>query len=314
MCYTYIMKKTEEELNVNGFKHYRKIIRLGKEEVEGILEGTVHVQEKIDGANTSIWLNEQGELKMGSRTRILGDEEFNGFVPYVKAHEGIKSFFEAHPTWRLYGEWLVRHTIAYKETFYKKWYMFDIWDGEKYISTTEVQAIGELFKINTVPYHGAFTSPTIAQLNEFVGKTTFGDRGEGVVLKNFDFINGFGDREFAKIVTESFKEDNGITFGGNNKHSDTYHEMYVVNKYMTLTRVKKIMDKVQPEINKKLDMEHIPRIIHTAYHDMITEEIWDIQNDVPALDFKALKRVATKKAKQIFVDIINEDVSVADQK
>lgn len=305
-------KKTPEELNVNGFRHYGKVHRLGKEEVEGILEGTVHIQEKVDGANTSIWLDENGELKMGSRTRILGAEEFNGFVPYVKAHEGIKKLLADNPGMRLYGEWLVRHTISYKETAYKKWYMFDIWDGEKYWTSNSVQSIALLYQIESVPYHGAFINPTIEQIQEFVGKTEFGDRGEGVVLKNLEFVNTFGDMEYAKIVTESFKEDNGITFGGNNKHSDTYHEMYVVNKYMTFTRVKKIMDKIQPEINKKLDMEHIPRIMNTAYHDMLVEEIWAIVKDVPALDFKALHRCATKKAKQIFVDIINDNISVAD--
>lgn len=306
------MKKTEEELNINGFRHYGKVHRLGKEEVEGILEGTCHIQEKVDGANTSIWIDESGELKMGSRTRILGDESFNGFVPYVKTHEGIMGLLKRYPGIRLYGEWLVRHTIAYKETAYKKWYMFDVWDGEKYWTAEQIQAAGELFNIETVPYHGVFVNPTIEQIQSFVGKTSFGDRGEGVVIKNVDFVNKFGEVHFAKVVTESFKEDNGITFGGNNKHSDTYHEMYVVNKYMTFTRVKKIMDKLQPEINKKLDMEHIPRIMNTAYHDMITEEIWEIVKDVPALDFKALHRVATKKAKQIFVDILNDDISVAD--
>ena len=41
------------------FKKYRKIHRLGAEENEGILVGKVMIQEKIDGANTSIWLEER---------------------------------------------------------------------------------------------------------------------------------------------------------------------------------------------------------------------------------------------------------------
>lgn len=39
------------------FKPYFKIHRLGKEETEGILIGECHVEEKIDGANTSILIN-----------------------------------------------------------------------------------------------------------------------------------------------------------------------------------------------------------------------------------------------------------------
>lgn len=277
--------------------------------------GTVHVQEKVDGANAQIWL-ENGEIKMGSRTRVLGNEEFNGFVPYVKAHKGIQQFFTAHPESRLYGEWLVRHTIAYKETAYRKFYLFDIfgWNGvDEFIPAAAVKEIGELYGIDTVPLHGVFENPTIEQLQEFVGKSDFGDRGEGIVIKNLGFTNGFGEKVFAKIVTQAFKEDNAIAFGGNNKYSETYHEMYVVNKYMTLPRIKKIMDKTQPEVNKKLDMEHIPRVCNTAYHDMLTEEIWAIQKEVPKLDFKALSRLAFSKAKQIYVDILNDDVSVHDQ-
>ena len=110
---------------MKGHKHYGKIHRLGKEETDGILEGSCSIQEKVDGANTSIWL-EDGVLKMGSRTRVLGEEEFNGFVPYVKAHAGINLYLQNYPNDRLFGEWLVRHTIAYKETAYKKFYLFDI--------------------------------------------------------------------------------------------------------------------------------------------------------------------------------------------
>jgi hypothetical protein len=86
------------------FIPYPKIHRLGKEETEGILDREVFVQEKIDGANTSIWM-ENGELKMGSRTRELTDG-FNGFCEYVRNHQGIKDFFERYPTNRMYGEWL----------------------------------------------------------------------------------------------------------------------------------------------------------------------------------------------------------------
>lgn len=295
-------------------RNYGKVHRLGKEEVEGILDGTVAVQEKVDGANTQIW-KEDGEIKVGSRNRELTpDEGFNGFREYVANHEGIKKYLDEFPGDRLYGEWLVRHTIAYKETAYKKFYLFDIWtDDDHFVDHTTVRALADSYDIETVPLHGYFVNPTDAELKDLVGKTEFGDRGEGIVLKNLEFRNEFGDLCYAKIVAEDFKEDNAIVFGGNNKHSDTYYEMWVVNKYMTLPRVQKIMNKIQPEVDEKLDMKHIPRVIHTAYHDMLTEEIWEIQGKCPAIDFNALKRCAQKKAKQIYTDILSGDISVADQ-
>lgn len=299
---------------MNGFRSYGKIHRLGKEETDGILIGTCHIQEKIDGANTSIWM-EDGKLCMGTRTRQLPDEgdDFNGFVSYVRAHAGIAAFFADHPTMRLYGEWLVKHTVEYRATVYKKFYLFDVYTDEgTWLPSEKVAEIGKQYGIDTVPMHGTIENPTMEQLMEYVGKSEFGDRGEGIVIKNLEFVNPFGETVFAKIVEQSFKEDNAIVFGGNNKHSDTYWEMWVVNKFMTLARVKKIMDKIQPTINERLDMKHIPRVINTAYHDMLTEEIWEIQSRVPAIDFKALSRCAQKKAKQIYVDILNDSISIAD--
>src|SRR5574343_2077121 len=102
------------------FKQYKKIHRLGSAENEGILVGTVHVQEKIDGANTSIW-SHKGRIRCGSRTREL-EAGFNGFVDYVNSHQGIQQLLTDMPHIRLYGEWLVRHSISYNETAYKEFY------------------------------------------------------------------------------------------------------------------------------------------------------------------------------------------------
>jgi len=307
------------------FKKYPKIIRLGHEDTDGILSGECHIQEKIDGANTSIWM-EDGEIKMGTRNNQI-TEGFNGFCDYVKSHEGVNKLLSEHPEYRLYGEWLVRHTISYNETAYKKWYMYDIWidgedeldeEGEVKCNKSERMDIGavhtmaDMYEINTPKNFGLFTNPTENQIKLLVGKSTIGDKGEGVVIKNMDFINEWGHRTYAKIVTENFKEENAVTFGGNNKHSDVYNEMWVVNKFMTLPRVKKVMDKLQPEVEKRLDMEHTGRIINTAYHDLITEEIWTIQKKFQSIHFKNLARLAQRKAAQIYHDILNNSISIAD--
>ena len=75
---------------------------------------------------------------------------------------------------------------------------------------------------------------------------------------------------------------------------------------MTLSRVRKVTEKLQPEINERLDMKHIPRICETAYHDMLTEEIWEASKKIHSINFKALKNIAHKKAKMIYLDILEE--------
>lgn len=293
------------------FIRYEKIHRLGKEETEGILEGTCYIQEKIDGANTSIWV-EDGEIKCGSRNNVL-QSGFNGFVDYVKSHEGINTLLKKHPEYRLYGEWCVRHTIQYNETAYKKFYLFDIMikDSDFY-EIPQVYITAEKYGIETPKLFDVIDNPTVEQVMKYVGMSAIGEVGEGVVIKNFMFVNKFAQICYAKVVTEKFKEDNAICFGGNNKFSDTYCEMYICNKYMTLQRIEKIIHKIEPTLDRKIDMQDIQRVMSTAFHDLITEEIWEIQKKVPSVNFKSLERVCYKKAKQIFVDILNNSISVAD--
>lgn len=303
------------------FKKYHKLYALHKPECHEILHGDVHVQEKIDGANASIWLHEDGTIHCGSRNNdlILKNNPFNGFVEYVKNHEGIKKFFEKYPDLRLYGEWLVRHTIGYNESSYKQFYLFDIETGEGLLPIEEVYDLAEQHDIKTPHYFGKFTDLKIDDVKEMAGKSVLGEKGEGIVIKPIDFINQFGERVYAKYVTENFKEDNSVTFGGNNKHSDTYHEMYYVNKFVTLERVRKVVQKLEAtlENSETLDYKHIPRVMETTFHDVMVEEGYTIAKEMgkngDLFSFKNFQRIASKKAKSIYLEILSGDISVANQ-
>lgn len=294
------------------FKKYDKIYRLGTEDVEDILLGHCYIQEKIDGANVSLYMSD-GRIKMASRNQEIV-EGFNGFCDYVKDHQGIQSLLKENPDYRLYSEWLIKHSVQYKETAYRKMYLFDIMCGDKFFTIDEVYNIANQYNIETPKLFGCIKNPTTEYIKEITGQSELGDKGEGIVIKNMDFINKFGHRVYAKMVTEKFKETNAITFGGNNKHSDSYWEMWVVNKYITLARVQKIIHKIQPLIDKRLNLEHTPRVASTVIHDMITEEAYEIFKKVPAINYRLLKRLASKKAIQIYHDILNDDISIADKK
>lgn len=300
------------------FKSYPKIHRLGKEETDGLLDTPVTIQEKIDGANVSMWLDGD-TVKCGTRTRELPlDESFNGFQEAVRANDAITAFLVAHPTLRLYGEWLVKHTITYPDAAYRKIYLYDVYDEETDLFSTQY-TVWEIARQLGLEYPKQFVSePTILtydEINAFVGKTLVDGaaNGEGVVVKNENFINGFGDHVYAKVVHERFKEANAIVFGGNNKTSESYWEMYVVNKYCTLGRVQKIMQKLQAITDHRLDMKETSQVAGSAYHDMMLEEIWDIQKKVPKLDFGRLKHFCMKKNIQIYHDVLNNSISIADK-
>lgn len=301
---------------MSGFKSYPKVHRLGKEETDGILDKPFTIQEKIDGANVSIWL-EKGIIKCGTRTRALPDDEsFNGFTEYVKSNPLILEWLQNNPGTRLYAEWLVRHTISYPETAYRKIYLYDIYNDVE--QNFYLQPLVEIAaKSMGLEYPQIFSEDkklTEAEIKEFVGKSLVPQAalGEGVVIKRWDFLDKWGNSCYAKVVHEKFKEANAIVFGGNNKHSDSYDEMYIVNKYCTLGRVQKIMNKLQPEKDRRLDLENIPEVSGRCLHDMITEEAWEIFQKGKTIDNRKLKGLATRKFIQIYKDILNDSISIAD--
>lgn len=299
------------------FKKYPKIRRLEAEENHGLLEGECYIQEKIDGANTSIW-SVDGILRCGSRN---GEKEsgFRGFVDYARAHPGINQLLKDFPHYRLYGEWLVRHTLPYDEASYKQFYLFDIVDdsqgletGYNYLPLKATYSLAAKHDIKTPDLLAVLSNPTMEDCSNFVGKSSLGPKGEGVVIKNYDFINKWGNGSFGKIVAQSFKEDNAIVFGGNSKKSEFYYETRTMLKYVNAARVRKAVNKLMNILDEKLDLKHTSRISNAVYQDVLTEEIWNIQKDIPFINFKKFKNLVYRKAKDIYHAILSPNpISVA---
>lgn len=306
---------------------YSKIHRLGKDEVTGILDGPVTVQEKIDGANVSIWVEKQINdtknpelkeisylMKFGSRNNEVPD--FRGLAVYARKHEGINKLLSDSPHFRLFGEFLVKHTIGYDETSYRHFYLFDILnqDTNEWLNPAEVRICAQIYNIKHPWVFFEDQVVTEEQIKEVLGKSTLGPKGEGVVIKNAEYTSRFGVKpQYAKLVTQEFVEANVDTFGGNNKSSEWYNEQYISNTFMTLGRVKKIMQKIESAEDRPLQKSDTPTIASTAYHDMLEEEIWSIQKKIPTVNFRQLKKICCRKAVKIFHDILEQpdEVSVA---
>lgn len=301
-------------------KVYTKIRALWNIENEGILEGTVYVQEKIDGANLSIWKGEDG-FYVWSRTQIVWTPEqkegFRWAVEYVNNEiwTNLNALFEKiQRTYktsdiRLYGEWLVKHTIwDYNISAYNHFYLFDIevdWDS---LSTEEVYELANMFDINRPEVFGKYKNPSEDDVRQFVWQSHIWPTGEWIVIKNPDFINKFWHKVYAKVVWEKFKEENMVTFWGMQKWDN---EMKIVLKYCTDGRVRKIINKIEQNEDRDIQMEDVSRIIWMIQHDIIAEEAWNIAK-IWTIDFKRLKGLLGKRWAKIAISIINnEPVSVA---
>src|SRR3990167_8639243 len=109
-----------------SFQAYMHVERFGTSEVEGIEHGTCFVFPKIDGTNASVWLGDDGEVKAGSRTRQLSIGADNaGFLAWVQQQQAsIGNYLRSHPNHRLFGEWLVPHTLkTYRQDAWRRFWI-----------------------------------------------------------------------------------------------------------------------------------------------------------------------------------------------
>lgn len=287
-------------------KNYGKIFHIDKEESEWILNGICYIQEKIDWANLSVWM-EDWEIFVGSRTQVVWTDKikqwFRWAVEYINNHQGIKDLFKSlsseYSNIRLYWEWLVPHTITnYNPEAYNHFYLYDIEINDERIDIEKVNDLAIIYNIHHPFLFGKINSPTKADLDKFSWVSKIWPNGEGIVIKNPKFINKFGNFSYAKMVTEEFKEDNWVIFGNNTK-TDT--EQDVVARYLDWERVKKIMNKIEQNEWVNIEKKHIWMILWMVRYDIITEEANNISK-YWIVDFRRLEWLILKKTKLLVLN------------
>ena len=270
-------------------KKYKDIERLKDKYAPAFKAGEhITITEKIDGANASIVVNEDGTLTACSRRNELNQNNtLQGFYDFVQTLDA--SIVSAALTSRyiLFGEWLVKHTIRYPEDKMKQFYVFDVYDTEteQYMPWDFTKQIAEFIGLKTVPlfYDGPFIS--WEHIYSFVGKTEMGGEptGEGVIIKSQDRLdNKFsGTPEYVKIVAKEFsevhqskpqKEIDPAKIAAK-KADETLAATIVTARRITKGLEKLIEDGIIPEDwdEKSLGViaKHLPRAI---YNDCVKEE------------------------------------------
>lgn len=195
-------------------KKYVDIERLKDKFAEAFKAGEhITITEKIDGANASIAVGEDGKLIAFSRRNELTPESnLQGFYEYVQSLDPTMISCVLGTRYIFFGEWLVKHTIKYPQEKMKQFYVFDVWDTEieQYIPWEQTKQMAEFCGLKMVPvfYDGPFTS--WEDIYSYVGKTDMGGEptGEGVVIKSQDRLdNKFsGTPAYVKIVAKEFSE------------------------------------------------------------------------------------------------------------
>ena len=296
------------------FKKYQHIERLGTEEVQDIELGSIFVFPKIDGTNSSVWLN-GGNIKAGSRNRELSIEADNaGFYAYVLQDQRIADYLFKHPEHRLYGEWLVPHSLkTYRQDAWRKFYIFDVCldreDTVEYIPYPIYQPMLEEFNLDYIPPIGTMKNGDYEVFLKAIDKNVFliedgKGVGEGIVIKNYDFYNKYGRQTWAKIVTNEFKEKHIKVMGASEIKARKMIEEEIVDQFCTTALIEKEYAKI---ITDKgcWHSGYIPILLGTVFHALVTEESWNIikKLKMPTINYKTLNTLVINRIKSVKSEI-----------
>lgn len=294
-----------------GFVKYQHLERFGRSAVRGIEVGECFVFSKVDGTNASVWL-ENGEIKAGSRNRELSHDKDNaGFYKQIVDDINIKSYLNKYPEHRLYGEFLVPHSLkTYEDDAWRKFYVFDICVGGEgdleYIPYKEYQPILEKFDIDYIPCIATIQDGDFHTFKEYLDTNTYliqsnKGTGEGLVIKNYNFKNRFGRTVWAKIVCDEFKVKHTETFGESDSEPKKMVEELIVDKFCTDAFIEKEYSKIVHENDGEFEGRDIPRLLNTVWHEFIVEESWNFikQHRNPTIDYKTLNGLVIDKIKKV---------------
>ena len=305
------------------FKKYQHIERFGTDEVDGIETGECLIFPKVDGINASAWLD-NGETKAGSRRKeITLEEDYNGFYRHILDNENIKKYLKKHPTHRLYGEFLVKKSLkTYRGDAWKKFYIFDITvdnnrmskrDAETvdYIPYDTYKSLLEEFNLEYIPPLARIKKPNYESLVKLLDKNNYlikngKGKGEGIIIKRYNFYNKWGRQTWAKIVRNEFKEKHSKEMGVPEIKPLNIVEEKIINNFVTKSFIEKEYVKIINEKNG-WKSQYIPELLCRVFHELVVEETWNIVKKYkkPKIDFKRLNNMVIHKVKEVKSEIFN---------
>lgn len=315
------------------YKKYQHVDRLGRQDCEGVLNGKVYIQPKIDGTNSVVYLGEDEQLHCGSRTRELTIEDDNrGFCKTILENgKGLLAYLKKYPNRLIYGEWLVPHTIRYYHPdAWNKFYIFDIYTVDDY--TEDGTPIGhyeniedyhdeldEYIKDNPVieqiPLLAILVNPTqneIANLlkqNKYLLPEDSDKIGEGVVIKNYNYRNKYGHIVWGKIVAEEFFGTKEKLRSKNHDAKSCEFEKRIANSYITETAIRKEFAKVLEmcgiDSAKNITREQRGKVIgmtlQFVYDAFLHDDLITVvkKNKTCVIDFAQMKHCSDNRVKEV---------------
>lgn len=272
------------------------VVRL--DEIPDLLtaKGDKYVFPKLDGANATVWADNEGVVHAGVRNRELTmDDDNAGFCKHAmesETMEPIRRFCVDNPFMVVCGEWLGGKAGHIKSYLNKEFYVFDM-------KLATVPNSGTEKHFGYLPYNSYFKAlakygykyiipplrvyqngvpvtiediARVADANHFNLPTDV--VGEGVVVKNYSYLSRFGNYEQGKIVRAEFKERKGQKL---NKSitEDSNIEQAIVDDLVSSSDIQKCINKVSDILGEEFSKNNgkmVGMVMEMAFSDLLSEE------------------------------------------
>lgn len=290
---------------------FMKVMRLGTPNTEGLLQsGEIMYFEKLDGSNGSFRREDDNELIASSHNRVCDETstgDNRGFCKWVRANVDLK---KVPIDLEFYGEWLVSHTVQYNDDSYGKFYLYDIRNlrtGE-YLPEDCIEGWAMGLGLTYLPplYKGEFKgNEHLISVAE--GISTLGENQmEGIVIKNYSFINKFGMQQHGKYVNPNFSE-NSKQKPMKLRDEEFGDELAICERFITKARVRKMIEKgVEQGFEDTGDMTLMKFVPKLILDDMMLEESYAICTEYNKVNFKQLRKFIPKHTAKVLNEIILE--------
>lgn len=171
----------------------------------GLLASEVVVEEKVDGANVSIWVDDEGVLECASRGGPGARDRAGQLGPlraWMAGHDpNLREVLDAWPA--LYAEWmLLAHTIAY-DRLPSYLVGLDLWDPDRGFATVDDRnAYFDRAGLIHPPELWRGVVGSAEALEDMIGQSAWGSEpAEGVVVRRLDG----GEPRIAKLLRPGFR-------------------------------------------------------------------------------------------------------------
>lgn len=292
---------------MSDFIKYQHIERYGTADYEltGLTSGTVYVFPKIDGSNHCVYYDKDlGRVAYASRNQLLSEGyDSTGFWHFADEHKVLGEFVTQHRNLRLYGEYLTPHTLRnYQDDAWFRYYVFDIWDDDqsRWLDWHEIHAvlddvIGSDPFICIIPVLAKLRDPTTQDLLDAMESDTYlvqkGTKGEGIIIKNYEYRNPYGRQTWGKIVRQDFKTKKGT---GHGEDKVLLPEELAVTDSITQEFVEKEFHKFTTDRGVHWESRMTGDFLKYIYEEWWRDCSFEAFRDLKAIDLKAVRKMLSK--------------------